>query len=133
MPQIGSNIPLSLLGQKTNTISLAGCSGYTIPAGMFLVGTGPSTVIQFLDPITNVYRNLAGSQGAQKLIRSDGFNYRIFNVTGGAAGALVTNAGSAYTSAPTVTASAGASKWQAIVGGANNATVTITTAGTGYL
>ena len=45
---------------------------------------------------------------------------------------MVTNAGSGYTSAPTVTASAGNSIWKAVVGGAVSTTVTVTNGGTNY-
>ena len=59
-------------------------------------------------------------------------NYRLANQTGALVGALLTNAGSGYTSAPTVTASAGSSIWRAVVGGAVNTTITVTNGGTNY-
>lgn len=135
MPQIGGNLPLSLLGQKSNLISLAAGNSYVLPAGMLQVHTGAVSVLQFKDPITGVYRDLGGAVCGPRMIRSDGFNYRIANLSGCAVGALITTAGSGYSSTtpPTVTVSAGSSKWSVIVGGANNSTVTITNGGSGYL
>ena len=68
--------------------------------------------------------------GISRYIVADGTNWRLINRTGCPTAAVITNVGSGYTSAPTVTASAGGSLWKAIVGGAINTTVTVTTAGT---
>jgi hypothetical protein len=64
-------------------------------------------------------------------VESDGVNYRLANLTGQPVGALITNVGSGYTSAPTVTISGGNSIWRAIVGG-SIATPTIVNGGTNY-
>ena len=90
--------------------------------------------IQYFDPQLQIWVKVGpgANGGGTTLEYSDGVNYRIANQTGAAVGALLTAAGSGYTSAPTVTASAGNSIWRAIVGGAVSTTVTITNGGVGY-
>jgi hypothetical protein len=98
-----------------------------------LVSPGLYTFVQALDPVSGIWLSLATNDGnGPQYVNSDGANWRLANLTGCPVGAIVTNVGSAYTSAPVVTASAGGSTWTAIVGGAINTTVTIGTAGSGY-
>jgi len=99
-----------------------------------MVNTGLYTTVQQYDPITGIYRNIGNGdhQGGVRYIYSDGVNYRLANQTGALVGALLTTAGSGYTSAPTVTASAGSSIWRAVVGGAVSTTITVTNGGTNY-
>lgn len=104
-----------------------------LPPGQLLVTPGPVTMIQFKDPITNLWRSFGQGSNSAKYISSDGGNFRLANLTGCAIGAYVTNVGSAYTSAPTVTAGAGSSTWQAFISGAISQTVTVGAAGSGYL
>lgn len=133
-PQGGSGIGLTtkpLLGNN-NVIQLAAGQTQVLPAGQFYVTPGEYTQLQTLDPITGLWRAMATSLNRNAFITTDGASVRLANLTGCAIGAYVTNVGSGYTSAPTVTASAGGSAWTAIVGGAINSTVTITTAGAGY-
>lgn len=133
------NYPVPVAGLTSGYAFTAGSGPWTlaagetqlIPAGQFTIKPGVYTSIQLKDPVSGIWRNYSGA-GAARQISSDGVNYRLANLTGCAIGAIVTNVGSAYTSAPTVTASAGTSAWTAIVGGAINSTVTITTAGAGY-
>lgn len=103
-----------------------------IPPGNWLVTPGLYSFIQFKDQITGIWRSISQTPNAAKQVISDGVNFRVANLTGCALGAHITNVGSAYTSAPTVTASSGSSTWVAIVGGAISGTVTVTTAGVGY-
>ena len=70
-------------------------------------------------------------------MNSDGVNFRVANQTGTPLGAVITNAGSGYTSAPVVTASAGGSTWQALINSSTTGfsisdTITVGTAGSGY-
>ena len=115
-----------------NELSLPAGASYHLPAGNYFVTPGLHTLIQVKDPVTGLWRNYSQTPQAATYLVSDGQNVRVTNRTGTAIGATVTNVGSGYTSAPTVTASAGGSTWTAIVGGAVNSTVTITTAGAGY-
>jgi hypothetical protein len=133
--QSGPGIGLTTkpLAGNNNFLSLPAGQVYTVPAGQYYIDTGAYLQIQTLDPIAGIWRELCGV-GTDKItfVNSDGVNVRVANLTGCPIGSIVTNVGSGYTSAPVVTASAGASVWRAIVGGAINTTVTITTAGSGY-
>lgn len=115
-----------------DALALGSGETFVIPAGQWYVTPGLYTFIQVRDPITNLWRVQEQTPNTTRFVTSDGVNTRVANLTGCALGALVTNVGSGYTSAPTVTASSGSSAWTAIVGGAINSTVTITTAGAGY-
>jgi len=131
----GSGVTPSLKGQPSNRISLSASETFLLkPAGWYWVNLGLYTVLQQYDPIMGIWQTIGGGDptGSPKYVYSDGVNYRLANQTGCAVGALITNAGSGYTSAPTVTASAGSSIWSAIVGGAVNTTVTVTSGGSGY-
>ena len=132
----GSGIGLaSVQGQIPgggNRISLAAGETYQPPAGQYLITPGAYTFIQVRNPVTNLWTSIAQTPNSANFVSFDGYNQRLANLTGCALGALVTNVGSGYTSAPTITASAGGSTWQAIVGGAVNTSVTITAGGTGY-
>lgn len=103
-----------------------------VPAGQYWVSPGSYTQLQLKDPVQGNWRTINAGDGGAKYVSSDGANYRLANLSGCAVGAFITNVGSGYTSAPTVTASAGGSTWTAIVGGAISTTVTVAAAGSGY-
>ena len=131
----GPGLIPSLKGVTTNVVTLSSGQCQLIsPAGWYMVNTGLYTTVQQYDPITGIWRNIGNGdhQGGVRYIYSDGVNYRLANQTGALVGALLTNAGSGYTSAPTVTASAGSSIWRAVVGGAVSTTITVTNGGTNY-
>ena len=130
----GAGLGLTLKGVPTNVVDLVAGQVQTIPAGSWMVRTGLYSSIQQLDPISGIWRTIGGgvNGGGAEFVQSDGVNYRIANQTGSAVGAQITNAGTGYTSAPVVTASAGSSIWKAFVGGAVNTTVSITNGGTAY-
>ena len=131
----GPGLIPSLKGVTTNVVTLSSGQCQLIsPAGWYMVNTGLYTTVQQYDPITGIYRNIGNGdhQGGVRYIYSDGVNYRLANQTGALVGALLTTAGSGYTSAPTVTASAGSSIWRAVVGGAVSTTITVTNGGTNY-
>lgn len=122
----------TVLNQGAGAFSLPAGASELIPPGQWMVQPGPYSFVQIRDPISQTWQNLGTQQHGPHPVLSDGVNFRVANLTGCAVGAFITNVGSGYTSAPTVTASAGGSTWRAIVGGAINTTVTITTAGTNY-
>ena len=132
----GSGVTPGLNGLTTNVVALQpGSTQLLFPAGWYSLKLGKYTCLQEYDPIAGFWRTIGGtgtSDGNVTYVKSDGVNYRLANLTGCAVGALITNAGSGYTSAPVVTASAGGSIWRAIVGGAINTTVTVTNSGSGY-
>jgi hypothetical protein len=119
----------------TNEIKLPAGGVWMPPPGWYMGRVGKYSTYQELDPISQAWRSVGGSNGngGMDYIWSDGQNYRVANQSGCAVGALLTNGGSGYTSAPTVTASAGSSIWRAVVGGAISTTVSIVNAGSGYI
>lgn len=140
-PGVGLPFPPSLypanlqngapFNEGTNEFTLPPGAAMPVPAGRFMVNAGNSAVIQYVDPVTGIWRHWSSARSGPQFLHSDGFNFRVANLTGCAVAASITNAGSGYTSAPTVAASTGSSTWQAIVGGAISS-ITVTTAGAGY-
>lgn len=112
-----------------NEIPLQAGATYIIPAGQWIITPGVYTMLQFRDPVTNVFRGFANATNDPTVVSSDGTNFRLANFTGYAIGASVTNVGSGYTSVPTVTG--GGATWQAFVGGTVTG-ITVGTAGAGY-
>ena len=100
-------------GLTTNRQVLEAGNVWTIPSGWFMIRTGPYTTIQQYDPITGIWFSIGGGGfgGSVEYVHSDGQNYRLANQNGCVVGAVLTNVGSGYTSAPVVTASAGGSIW----------------------
>lgn len=118
-----------------NRISLPSGQVWPIPAGVWSIRPGNYGSVQQRDPITGIWYRVGGgfyTIGGCELVYSDGENYRVANQSGCAVGALLTNAGSNYTSAPTVTPSAGSGIYKAVVGGAVSTTVTVNAAGQNY-
>ena len=125
----------TLKGIPTNKLTLPSGGTYVLsPAGLWQIRTGIYTVLQQYDPVMGQWVTIGGGHtaGGIETVWSDGVNYRLANLTGTVVGALITNAGSGYTSAPIVTASAGGSLWKAFVGGAVNTTVSIVNGGSLY-
>lgn len=145
-PGLGLPIPQNLYPSElynapydfaTNEVTLAPGDEIPIPAGQWLigsVGTGV-TSLEVLDPITGVWRMMPSGQvlnGGMQFVRSDGFNLRLANRTGCVVAAVVTTAGTGYTqAAATVTASAGSSTYQPIVGG-QVSVISVGTVGASY-
>lgn len=120
----------------STTLTLQSGEVWTVPSGRWSIKPGKYTSFQEYDPLVGIWRTIgAGSTAApQEIVFSDGVNYRLANQTGCPVGAVVTTAGSGYSSTtpPTVTPSAGGSKWVAVVGGAINTTVTVSNGGSNY-
>lgn len=119
-----------------NRFTLASGQTYLLGpgAGLYAIRSGNYVDVQQRDPVTGVWWKIGGglNAGGVQMQWSDGVNYRLANQTGCAVGALLTTAGSGYTSAPTVTPSAGGGIYRAIVGGAVSTSVTVTNAGLSY-
>ena len=128
--------PNNLLGSatvpNTSVIDLAAGDSLPIPGGDWALRLGPYTLVQALDPVSQVWLPFPTLNGEIMYIHSDGQNIRLANLTGCPIGAIVTASGSGFTSTPTVTASAGSSTWQAIIGGALSTSVSLSSAGSGY-
>lgn len=133
-PVYNASVVSNNFGKNTNVneVQLAAGQSVILPPGNQIVTPGPYSMVQWKDQISGVWRSFSQVPNVPRQILSDGVNYRLANLTGCAIGATITNVGSGYTSAPTVSPSAGNSEWVAIVGGAVDTTVTITTAGAGY-
>lgn len=117
---------------SSNIVSLPAGMTLPIPAGTWIVGNGAYTVVQWLDPITGIWRGFSSARQPHQIVQSDGFTRRLANLTGCPVAAVVTTAGTTYTQAgTTVTSNAGGSTWQAIIGGLVTLT-TISVAGSGY-
>lgn len=128
----GPGIVPSSRGVPSAAFTLPPGASYLIPAGSWSINTGLYGTVERFDPVTGMWRK-AGDQGrGQAVVIADGVNERVVNRTGCAAAALLTNAGSGYTSAPAVAASAGGSQWTAVMGSLVNTTVTIATGGQSY-
>ena len=147
MPVFGSpGVAITMKGAPTNMIALpAGQVAYpnsfpnaAVPgrntgyAGWFYAKLGRYTVLQVKDPITGIWRGAGDNSNGEVYFYSDGGNVRLANQSGCAVGAVVTTAGSAYTTAPTVVASAGSSVWQAILGPLVSTTANVVFGGTNY-
>jgi hypothetical protein len=105
---------------------------YNIPAGNWYITPGPYTSLQYLEPVSGIWRNFGASPTqTPTFIVTDGGNYRLANITGCPVGAIITNAGATGLTtgiglaATTlgVAPSAGGSVWSAVVGGAMSLTV----------
>jgi len=129
----GPGVLPSLGSLDSNVISLPAGAVWLIPSGRWQTKPGKYTVIQEYDPVAQFWRTIGGGSvgGSMERIVSDGANYRLANQTGCVVGALITNGGSAYTSAPTVTATGG-SLWRGIIGGAVSTSVTVSNGGSNY-
>ena len=114
-----------------NRLSLASGETWVVsPAGPYMLALGSQTCLQVLDPILQTWLTIA-TDGELKQFESDGVNYRLANLSGCTIGALTTNKGSGYTSAPSVTISSQNSIWRAVLGPYVN-TVTVSNGGSNY-
>ena len=126
---VGVSLPLNQLG--TNSFELQAGEVMYLPPGMLNLRHGANSTLQVLDPVMTVWRPCGADGGTFEQVESDGNNYRVANQTGCAVAALLTQAGTGYTSAPTVTPSAGSSTWQAIMGQVVNS-ITVNNGGSNY-
>jgi hypothetical protein len=129
-----SVLGLSPYTAPTNRVSLSPAQALYLPAGAFIVAcTGTVSALQWLDPVRQEWQNLLGPGAVfATSVKSDGFSYRIVNLSDSWYGGIVTAAGSGYAQATTtVTPGTGNSTWQPIIGGALG-TFTVLAGGAGY-
>ncbi len=121
---------------SSNRIALSGGESFVIPAGDFYVNLGCYSVMQYLDPVTNVWvmGANAGWAGGVQFVKSDGFTTRIANLTGCPVSAsVITSGGGWVQGSTTVTATGNNSTWLPIIGGALALVgATLTSNGAGY-
>ena len=123
---------------SSNRVALAPGDTFVVPAGDWFINTGNVSVLQYLDPVTNVWAMGPNAAwiGGQQFVVSDGFTTRVANLTGCPVSATVYFQGGGYTqSSTTVTAVGNNSTWVPIVGGAlalSGGTIATSTQGAGY-
>lgn len=127
---------------SSNRLALAPGDSFVLPAGDWWIGMGLYLVLQYLDPVTNIWTTMPGAAWTRGMsfITSDGFTCRIANLTGCVVSASVINGGTAYVQATTTLTVIGAFTGAAptmlpIVGGALGPvayTLTSANAGGGY-
>lgn len=124
----------------TNCISLAAGDAVPIPRGDWLVSLGSYCVLQYLDPVNGCWEVIATAawDSGLQYVQSDGFNYRIANMTGCPVGGIINNYGAGgYVQASTTISvtGGGGSTWAPIVGGQltmTTATIVTANAGAGH-
>src|SRR5271165_5277547 len=127
----GPGVTNTLADLTSNQFALQPGEVWAPPANGYWVNLGRYTQLQEYDPITTTWQPISGVKN-HTFFSADGVNMRFANTSGCAVGALLTAAGSGYTSSPTVTPSVGGSVWLALIGGAVNTSVTVTYGGSNY-
>jgi hypothetical protein len=128
----GAGLPTTLGKLVANLESLGAGETRLLPAGYMAVNLGQYSYLQIWDPVLNYWRTCPRPWNGYIAVDCDGNNERLINLSGCPVGAIVTNAGSGYTSAPTVTISGQISTWTAIVGGLVNTVQSVVSGGSGY-
>lgn len=104
---------------STNRAALAPGQSITLPAGEWIVERNPNALMQWLDPVSGVWRGFSAAVNGAQFVKSDGFTQRVANLTGCPVAANVTGGGTGYVQGTTtVTSNTGGSTWAPIVGGA---------------
>ena len=98
-------------------VDLAAGFRYILPVGNYIVAPGETSLLQWYDSVSGIWRGVPPGANGNYFVRSDGANYQLINVSGCVIGGSVTDAGTGYTSAPAVAASNGGAAFTAIVGG----------------
>src|SRR5579863_2755082 len=127
-PGVGLPLPTNLypselanapydFGNNIQTLPAGGV--LAIPAGRFIVDAGAISILQWLDPVTGIWRTSNSAvRGQPYIVLSDGFTRRVANLTGCPVAAVVQNGGSGFVQATAViNSNTGGSTWQPIVGG----------------
>jgi len=141
------------LANPSTQITLQSGQSSILPSGQYLITLGKYSVMQWYDPVSTTWRNFMNSGNNSPFpFFSDGYNYRIINLSGTVVGGVVTTLGTsnaakigfwptgssstlgvtatvaAPANAPTVTA-----QMNVIVGGAVSQTCVVTSGGSGYV
>ncbi len=121
---------------SSNRLTLAAGDTFVIPAGDYYVNLGCYCVLQYLDPVTNVWvmGPTAAWTGGVVFIKSDGFTVRLANLLLCPVNAtIITDGGGWVQGSTTITATGGTSTWLPIIGGAlAQVGGTMTSVGAGY-
>ncbi len=132
MPRFAApGIQSTLQGLTAPRFALPAGGVWLPPPGTYTGILGRYTTLEVFNPVENFWYGFTPGSAFGPVF-CDGANMRFANTSGCAVGAVITNAGTGYLSAPTVTASLGGSTWNAIVGGAVNTSITVSNGGTNY-
>ena len=106
-PTLLQNAPVD---PSSNRITLQPGEVFIVPAGDYIFGLGMYTIMQFLDPITNVWTTASGAawNRGMSFVSSDGFTVRLANLTGCVVSASVINGGTGYAQSTTTITAIGA-------------------------
>lgn len=136
--------PLAQVAEGGGVITLASGGVWYPPPGEWLLQTAANICVQWWDPIANAWRNAVSNSNTGDYYATDGYNYRMLNLTGivqvasFAAGSGGTNGigfaatGAAVSIIASNTTGGAQATAYAIVGGSVQAP-TITQAGSGFL
>lgn len=113
-------------------LTLAAGQVFVPQQGWYWLRGSKQSSVQRYDPIAELWRPTGHDTDDDRFLYFDGITTRIANTTGCVVAAIVTTAGSGYTSAPTVTLGAGSATALAIVGGCLSTAAVIGAAGSGY-
>jgi len=81
-------------GQNAVPVQLAGGQVFYMPPGNYYTHLGDQTVLQTFDNVNMIWRNIGFPGGNLEVASSDGFNYRLVNMSGVVQALQITNAGS---------------------------------------
>lgn len=132
-------LPGAPYDSSSNKIALAPGEELPIPAGQWYVNLGCYCILEYLDPITNIWAagNTAGWDGGIRYVKSDGFTVRVANRLACPIGAAILVGGTAYVQGSTTISvtGGGGSTWVPIIGGSltmSTTTIVTANAGAGY-
>src|SRR6266851_10088664 len=88
---------------SSNRLALSPGDSFVLPAGDWWISMGMYLVLQYLDPVTNVWTTVTGAAWTRgkSFITADGFTCRIANLTGCVVSASIMNGGTNYVQATT--------------------------------
>lgn len=99
--RLGGAFPFPFTAPAVNgvgeAITLQPGGTFYFPQGNYLVIPGQETVLEYYDPISGLWRGTQVYQGQVEQVSSDGYNYRLVNLSGVVVGANITNPGSGGT------------------------------------
>lgn len=146
MPQIRGAFPFpyAQIAEGGGVITLGSGGVWYPPPGEWLLQTSANICVQWWDPIANTWRNQVSNSNTGDYFPTDGYNVRLYNMTGTILSAPITAAGSggvngigfaatgaaiAFSAAP----AGGITATGYVIVGGSVAAPTITQAGSGFL
>ena len=99
-PGVGLQLPQNLYPSElynapydlsTNYVALNAGDALPIPSGRYMVDVGSYAILQFLDPVTGIWRQESPARTGPQVVYGDGFTRRVANLTGCPVAAVVAN------------------------------------------